>query len=44
MIELYELQRKMIFAKANGKKWKYRWLKWKYNKLKKRLENKECVK
>lgn len=38
MIELYELQRKMIYAKANNEKFKYWWYKRKYNKLKKELE------
>ncbi len=36
MIKLYELQREMIYAKANNKKIKYWLLKRKYNKLKRK--------
>ena len=34
MIKLYELQRKMIFAKANNQKIRFWWYKRKYKKLK----------
>lgn len=39
MIELIEIERKMISAKYDGKKIKYWYYKKKYNKLKQKLEN-----
>lgn len=39
MIELYEIERKMIYAKYNRQKLKYLWYKRKYNKMRKRIKN-----
>ena len=40
MIDLIVIERKMISAKYDGKKFKYWWYKRKYKKIKKRLEGK----
>lgn len=40
MIELIQIERKMISAKYDGKKIKYWWYKRKYEKLKKELNKK----
>ena len=40
MIELIQIERKMISAKYDGKKFKYWWYKRKYEKLKNKLNKK----
>ena len=40
MIKLLEIERKMIYAKANKEKIKYWWYKRKYEKMKKKLNKK----
>lgn len=43
MVELYKLEREMIFAKANGKKLKYLCYNIKYKRLKKKLEKRRII-
>lgn len=44
MIELIQIERKMISAKYDGKKLKYLWYKRKYNRLKEKLSKTYFIK